>query len=65
MYLINFTDIFYNEETGTTALALIEKGKRIFGADNTGDWYLHPFDNPEDHQSMHTPMSAKDIFHLI
>ena len=34
----NFVDIFYNEETGTTAYALIEKGNRIFGADNTGGW---------------------------
>jgi len=42
----HFVDIFYNEETGTTAYALIEKGKRIFGADNTGGWHLHSFENP-------------------
>jgi len=37
----NFVDLFYNEETGTTAFAIIEKGKRIFGADNTDGWHLH------------------------
>ena len=33
----DFIDAFYNEETNTTAYALIRQGQRVFGADNTGD----------------------------
>jgi hypothetical protein len=33
-----FVDIFYNEETHTTAYALIRTERRVFGADNTGGW---------------------------
>jgi len=39
----NFVDIFYNEEAGATAFALIEKGKRIFGADNNWRMAYSPF----------------------
>lgn len=61
----NFVDIFYNEETGTTAYALIEKGKRIFGADNAGGWHVHSFENPDEHQSLDEPVSAKEFFKKI
>ncbi len=33
-----FMDVFYNEETHTTAFALILADRRVFGADNTGGW---------------------------
>jgi hypothetical protein len=42
--------MFHNQETGTTAFALIKDEKRIFGADNTGTWHLHPFEKPEPHE---------------
>lgn len=37
-----FIDAFYNEQTATMAYALIQQGKRTFGADNTGGWHVHP-----------------------
>jgi len=45
-----FINVFYNAETRRTAFALIKDNKRIFGADNTGRWHLHPYDNPEEHK---------------
>ncbi len=44
-----FIEAFYNEQTGTTAYALIQHGRRTFGADNTGGWHKHPFDDPDHH----------------
>jgi len=45
-----FIDVFYNSQTGTTAYSLIVGGKRIFGADNTGGWHIHPKDKPSSHK---------------
>lgn len=45
-----FIDVFYNSQTGTTAYNLIAGGKRIFGADNTGGWHIHPRDKPDSHR---------------
>ena len=45
-----FIDVYYNSETGRTAFALIKDNKRIFGADNTGEWHIHPFENPKEHR---------------
>lgn len=49
-----FIDVFYNEQAGTTACAMIRQGQRLFGTDNTGGWHVHPFDDPESH----TPLPA-------
>ncbi len=49
-----FIDAFYNEQTGTTAFALIRQGRRIFGIDNTGGWHVHPFADP----ARHNPLSG-------
>jgi hypothetical protein len=38
-----FVDVFFNADTGKTSFALIKDGQRIFGADNTRGWHLHPF----------------------
>jgi Ethanolamine utilization protein EutJ (predicted chaperonin) len=45
-------DAFYNEQTGTTAFALVRQGQRVFGADNTGGWHVHPFASPERHDPL-------------
>jgi hypothetical protein len=50
-------DAFYNEQTGTTAFALIRAGRRAFGADNTGGWHVHPFADPEGHASLPAELS--------
>ena len=51
-----FVDVYYNEETGTTAYALIKRNKRIFGADNTGGWHRHPMNDPDQHESLPSSM---------
>jgi hypothetical protein len=62
MTMGGFVDAFFNEQTGTIAFALIQNDVRIFGADNTGGWHLHPFSDPEKHQSLtHTISFAKFI----
>jgi hypothetical protein len=52
-----FIDAFYNEQTGTAAFALIQHNRRVFGADNTGGWHLHPFHDPSLHVELSQPMS--------
>ena len=45
-----FIDVFYNADSGKCAFALVQDGRRIFGADNAYiGWHLHPFENPEQH----------------
>jgi hypothetical protein len=56
-----FIDAFFNEQTGTIAFALIQNDARIFGADNTGGWHLHPFENPETHQTLSSEMSFAEF----
>jgi hypothetical protein len=29
--------------------ALIKEARRTFGADNTGGWHWHPFEEPDSH----------------
>lgn len=60
-----YVDAFHNEQTGTTAFALIVEGCRVFGVDNTGGWHVHPFDDPERHDPLPDPMSFKDFVKLI
>jgi len=56
-----FVDVFYNEETGMTAYALVQEGHRVFGADNTGGWHIHPFDDPVYHQALPGEMSFAEF----
>jgi len=56
-----YIDAFYNEQTGTTAYALIDKEERIFGADNTGGWHYHPFHDPTRHDSLSAAMTFAEF----
>ena len=56
-----FVDAFYNEQTGTTAFALIEQDRRVFGADSTGGWHIHPFSDADRHESLARPMSFAEF----
>jgi len=56
-----FIDAFYNEQTGTTAYALIRQGRRAYGADNTGGWHVHPSDDPGRHDPLSTAMSFAEF----
>ncbi|NUM73784.1 hypothetical protein HUU40_05430 [candidate division KSB1 bacterium] len=60
-----FIDAFFNEQTGRTAFAFIENEKRLFGADNTGGWHVHPFDNPDLHETRDEAMVFSDFIKLI
>jgi hypothetical protein len=46
-----FLQIYFNELTGTTAFALIERNRRVWGIDfdNIRGWHLHSLENPETH----------------
>lgn len=60
-----FIDIFYNEQTGTTAFALIRENRRVFGADNTGGWHLHPFAQPDQHIPLPGPLSFAEFVTMV
>ncbi|MBI4789586.1 MAG: hypothetical protein HY782_21360 [Chloroflexi bacterium] len=60
-----FVDAFFNEETGTTAFALVQENRRIFGADNTGGWHLHPFEEPDEHWPRSKGMSFAEFIAAI
>ena len=60
-----FVDSFYNEHSGTTAYALIQNNQRIFGADNTGGWHLHPFNDPKRHDQLPAAMSFAEFIAYI
>lgn len=52
IYLDNsFINVFFNEETKTTAFTLIKGNKRIFGIDKDSlrGWHKHPIDKPNTH----------------
>jgi hypothetical protein len=60
-----FIEAFHNEQTGTTAFTLIHQDQRRFGADNTGEWHIHPFDTPDLHVPIHKAMSFAEFISEI
>ncbi|WP_290902642.1 hypothetical protein [Ferroglobus sp.] len=66
IYLVEdfFIDVFYNDDTKRVAFALIKNEKRIFGADNTGGWHIHPFEDPERHEPCE-PMSFEEFLEAV
>lgn len=61
-----FLQIYFNELTGTTAFALIEKDRRLWGIDfdNIRGWHLHPVGNPEGHYDINS-MFVEDIMNAL
>lgn len=61
-----FLQIYFNGLTGTTAFALVEKEKRIWGIDydNLRGWHLHPLENPETHSEI-TPKTIEEIISFV
>ncbi|MBI4721107.1 MAG: hypothetical protein HY770_07815 [Chitinivibrionia bacterium] len=59
-----FIDVFYNAQTGKTSFALIESNVRVYGADNTTRWHIHPFENPNSHQPSE-PVSFETFLQTI
>ena len=60
-----FIDAFYNEQTDTTAFAFIRRGRRLYGADNTGGWHIHPFDDPARHDPVADALSFAEFVKQI
>ena len=56
-----FIDIFYAARTNKVSLAVIHKGRRIFGIDNLGNWHSHPLGSSEDHVKITAPSIEKMI----
>jgi hypothetical protein len=56
-----FVDVFYNEVSGKTAYAWIRDESRILGADNTGGWHWHPFEQPETHQPVEAEVTFEEF----
>ena len=59
-----FINIFYNAETAKYSFALIKHNRRIFGVDNTRNWHIHPFENPESHIET-VEMSLSDFLEML
>ena len=60
-----FIDAFYNEQTDTTAFAFIRKGRRLYGADNTGGWHIHHFSDPSQHEPVEEPLPFAEFLAQI
>lgn len=58
---VGFVDAFYNEQTATTAFALIREGQRAFGVDNAGGWHVHPFSDPQRHDPLPGSLSFAEF----
>jgi hypothetical protein len=59
-----FINIFYNAETVKYSFALIKNNERIFGADNTKSWHMHPFENPDSHVES-SVVSLSDFLEIL
>lgn len=44
-----FISVYRNFVTDKTAFAWVVDEKRVYGADNTGGWHIHPLENPSSH----------------
>lgn len=57
-----YLHIYFNELTGTTAFALVENDKRIWGIDydNMRGWHVHPLKHPETHNEI-TSKTVQEI----
>lgn len=49
-----FLQVYFNEQTGTIAFALIEKNMRLWGIDYDAlrGWHEHPVSAPETHRDI-------------
>jgi hypothetical protein len=58
-----FLAFYYNQATGTQALAFIEQGRRTWGIDydNLRGWHIHPMENPD----LHLPTSPLTVAEII
>lgn len=66
LYTDAYVDVYYNEQNGTVAYALIEQNERIYGADNSGaQWHVHPFEHPNHHVRLSGPIEFSTFLAAI
>ncbi len=59
---LSFVDVYYNQKSGKTAFAQVQKSDRIFGADNThGFWHWHPREDPASHVAAKSEISFEEF----
>lgn len=44
-----FVQVFRNFDSQKIAFAWLIDEERVYGADNTGGWHVHPYENPSRH----------------
>ncbi len=61
-----FLQVCFNEETGTTAFALIEDEQRIGGVDydDLRGWHVHSVDSPDQHRDI-DPMTPEEVVEAL
>lgn len=61
-----FLQVCFNEETGTTAFALIEDEQRIWGVDydDLRGWHVHSVDSPDQHRDI-DPMTPEEVVEAL
>ncbi len=67
VFLVNltFVDVYYNQKTGTTTFAQIQRNIRIFGADNKNGWHWHPREDPSNHIPSNEEISFEEFFRKV
>lgn len=61
-----FLQVYFNEQTGTTAFALIEDEQRLWGIDYDAlrGWHVHPLDRPEAHRET-APKTIEEVVQAL
>ena len=61
-----FLQIYFNEQTNTTAFALIEEDARIWGIDHDAlrGWHLHPVGQPNTHRDI-DPLAVEEVMRAL
>ncbi len=60
-----FINVFHNLATDKSAFALVQVGRRIYGADNAKvGWHCHPFADPDQHITC-PPMSFAEFLQAV
>jgi hypothetical protein len=67
VYLVNrsFIEAYCNESVGRVAFALVQEGRRILGADNTGGWHWHPYEDPDSHSAAEAEIAFEAFLQLV
>jgi hypothetical protein len=61
-----FIQIFLSERSSRLSFALIGKSGRLYGRDREHNfWHMHPFENPESHESTPEGMSPKPVVQFL